>query len=437
MTVEDTYDYVVIGSGVGGLCTAALLASTGYRVCVLERHVVPGGYEHSFTKGGYTFCAQLHYLWNCGRDDEFGLLLRYLGLQDKVTFSMLDADGFDRLNFPSFKYDIVNGFDRNIELISKKFPEHRASITRYFKLITRLNREMLRLPIGFDAWSLARHALSYPNVLRYRNWTTEDLFDSLRLPPEVRSILAGQSGDLLLPPGRASLLVQAALACGYDSGAYVPVKGYQHLFSSLTGFIEKQRSCKILLGHWVTSLQHTGGRVTAATTRKGKVIRGRHFLYNGDPAMLRGLLGTALPGWFEKRLHYEFSPSSFTIYLGLKGIDLTRHGFGNWNVWHYAHDSISRCYEDQLDHGMMDNPSMFLSTPTLHQKGGSYDPAGLSSTGRVHSLHIRILRQGQSRKSHGISRRKGARHRADSATDRAALYPFNTEAHRTDGRRDA
>ncbi|CAG9460320.1 unnamed protein product [Pedinophyceae sp. YPF-701] len=50
-------DYVVIGSGFGGLCCAALLAKYGNSVTVLESHYLPGGCAHSFEHEGYTFEA--------------------------------------------------------------------------------------------------------------------------------------------------------------------------------------------------------------------------------------------------------------------------------------------------------------------------------------------------------------------------------------------
>ncbi|WIA20624.1 hypothetical protein OEZ85_005006 [Tetradesmus obliquus] len=50
-------DYVVIGSGIGGLCCGALLARYGYKVTVVESHYLPGGAAHSFQVGGYTFDA--------------------------------------------------------------------------------------------------------------------------------------------------------------------------------------------------------------------------------------------------------------------------------------------------------------------------------------------------------------------------------------------
>ena len=56
------YDAVVVGTGVGGLCTAALLARYDRRVLLVEAHDVVGGCAHSFDRGGYT-CDSGPSLW--------------------------------------------------------------------------------------------------------------------------------------------------------------------------------------------------------------------------------------------------------------------------------------------------------------------------------------------------------------------------------------
>ncbi len=43
LPAEATFDVVVIGSGLGGLCSGALLANRGYKVLVLERNPSVGG----------------------------------------------------------------------------------------------------------------------------------------------------------------------------------------------------------------------------------------------------------------------------------------------------------------------------------------------------------------------------------------------------------
>lgn len=55
MTETISTDIVVIGSGIGGLCCAALLARYGFEVVVCESHSIPGGAAHAFTRNGYKF----------------------------------------------------------------------------------------------------------------------------------------------------------------------------------------------------------------------------------------------------------------------------------------------------------------------------------------------------------------------------------------------
>ncbi|MBX2863676.1 MAG: NAD(P)/FAD-dependent oxidoreductase [Leptolyngbyaceae cyanobacterium MAG.088] len=48
-------EIIVIGSGIGGLCCAALLARYGYDVVVCESHSIPGGAAHGFERAGFFF----------------------------------------------------------------------------------------------------------------------------------------------------------------------------------------------------------------------------------------------------------------------------------------------------------------------------------------------------------------------------------------------
>ena len=57
-----SWDAIVIGSGIGGMTTAAALSKVGHRVLLLEQYQTLGGLTHSFSIGGFTWDAGIHYL---------------------------------------------------------------------------------------------------------------------------------------------------------------------------------------------------------------------------------------------------------------------------------------------------------------------------------------------------------------------------------------
>src|SRR5579862_4083161 len=61
--LDQNWDAIVIGSGIGGLTAAALLSKhSGKRVLVLERHYTAGGFTHSFHRPGYVWDVGVHYV---------------------------------------------------------------------------------------------------------------------------------------------------------------------------------------------------------------------------------------------------------------------------------------------------------------------------------------------------------------------------------------
>ncbi len=369
-------DYVVIGSGMGGLSVAGLLARRGHRVAVLEAHDTPGGYAHSFRMNDYRFCAQVHYIFNCGEGESVHNLLSKLGIADEVPFVRLDPEGFDHVVVAGDRFRIPNGLTKFLGRLLRRFPEAREPLERYFDVIALLGRELDRIAIP-DRLSLAamRAAIQARHVLRYRRWTLEDLYEHVRMPPRLRAILAGQCGDYLLPPRDVSLLLHVALVTLYDRGAYYPKKHYGHFVEKIADSVRDQPGSLLLLEHEVDRIENDGKRVTSVTTTNGKRWIAKRYISNADPRVT-ARLGGIDRGRDRQRFQYDYSCGTFTMYLGLRGIDLRDHGFGSFNVWHYPHEDINRLYDDQLVRHDLSNPWLFLSTPTLHSDAPGLCPPG-------------------------------------------------------------
>ena len=358
------FDDLVIGSGMAGLAYAALAANAGRRVVVLEAHDTPGGYAHSFRMKDYRFCAQVHYIFGCGEGETIHALLSRLGALEAVPFLRLDPEGFDHVVVAGERFRIPNGLATFESRLARRFPEAKSALREYFDVVTTLGRELESMDVPAELSVLAlRGAWAARHVIRYQRWTLEDLYDRVAMPALLRAVLAGQCGDYLLPPRDVSLLLHVALVTLYDRGAYYPKHHYAHFVETLVKSIESHDGCAVLLEHEVDRIHHDDRRALGVTTTNGKRFTASRYVSNADPKLTARLAG--LPP-AAPELAYEYSSGTFTVYLGVRGLDLREHGFGSFNVWHYPHADINGIYDTQrLRHDLAD-PWLFLSTPTLH-----------------------------------------------------------------------
>ena len=79
---QEHYDTIVIGSGVGGMATASLLANNQQKVLVLEQHNRAGGACHTFQRNGYEFGTGVHYVPNVGENGSLKRILDALTPKD-------------------------------------------------------------------------------------------------------------------------------------------------------------------------------------------------------------------------------------------------------------------------------------------------------------------------------------------------------------------
>jgi all-trans-retinol 13,14-reductase len=374
---EQTADYVIVGSGMAGLSTAALLAHQGAKVVLLEAHQLVGGYAQTFTMGEYRFCAEVHYLFGCGEGEVVHRFLSHLGLAEQVPFLRLDPEGYDHVAIGGDRYRLPNGFAKLRERLIRRFPDEADGLRAYFTLLQGTRDELDAMPELPTLWDYLSSPWHFPHLLRHRSATLGEVFDRLQLSPRLRAVLAGQCGDYLLPPRDVSFLLHVALTSAYDRGAHYPKGHVHHLIDTLVAFIRAQPGCAVLTGQPVDRIEVTDGRVSGVHTTTGHLFRAERVISNVDPAGTTALLADpTLAARHHEGTDYAYSCSNLTLYLGLRGMNPADHGFGSFNLWHYPHDDLDRIYDAQNLHDDLSDPWLFVASPTLHSDAPGLAPPG-------------------------------------------------------------
>ncbi len=131
------YDVIVIGAGVGGLTTAALLSKAGYSVCVLEKEPHAGGYLAGFRRKHFRFDTAIHWL---NQYTPGGMVCRVFDILGKDYPTAVPQKRIRRYKGDNFDYLLTNDPDQLKAQWTEEFPHEREGIERFFKAAKRLGK---------------------------------------------------------------------------------------------------------------------------------------------------------------------------------------------------------------------------------------------------------------------------------------------------------
>lgn len=395
--IPSELDAVVVGSGMGGLTTAALMALAGKRVLVLEQHDRAGGCTHAFVEKGYEFDVGIHYVGEMGisrKKRKHGMATASTRrLLDQITAGQLQwtplKDAFDVVTIgdgvssPIRRYPLPSGLDNLAAFLIEKFPSEKVGIEEFFRLCRRVDESMDNFAIAktFPAW-LATMLLKFrilpasTTLLEYFSTSLEAVVDSFVETPDLKAILCYCFGDYGVPPSRAPFAMQATLFTHFSNGAFYPVGGASEIAYHVIPTIERAGG-KVLVRANVSEILTSGDGVVGVRVKRGK---GQPDVDISAPlvvsnAGMKNTFESLLPASFLRRSTVaDILPglnaglACFQLFVGLRG-SAEELGVEPQNWWCFTRPDLDASVDEFMkltrDEAMeSDVPLMFVSFPS-------------------------------------------------------------------------
>jgi len=365
--VAADYDVVVVGAGLGGLVSAALLSRAGKRVLVLDGHYVAGGNATVFRRKRFEFDVGLHYIGDCGPEGTIPRLLRACGAA-AVRFRPMDDD-LEEISFPDFDFTIPRDKMVFRERLLRRFPAERRGIDRYFRFLAQVDR--VQRAQAASKWAQLWALLRSPLVARYANKTFGEFLDSCSRDPRLRAIVTAQNGTYAVAPARVSAVLHAGLQNHYFvDGGWYPEGGGQVIADHLAEAVESNGG-QIRLVSKVSRILVADGKVTGVTFANKhlgeKTVRCPRVVSNADlKRTVLELVGAEhFPADFVARVRdFEMALPLFVVFLGVD-IPPGELPYGNRNRWLFEDYDFDAEYARVAGGAMPDKPFLYIATASL------------------------------------------------------------------------
>uniref|UniRef100_A0A8C7DGN4 All-trans-retinol 13,14-reductase n=1 Tax=Oncorhynchus kisutch TaxID=8019 RepID=A0A8C7DGN4_ONCKI len=247
--VPEKLDAIVIGSGIGGLGVAVLLAKVGKRVLVLEQHDRAGGCCHTFTEKGFEFDVGIHYIGDLLEHKPFRCMLDQL-TNGQLQWEPLD-NPFDQvvLGPPGNRrtYPIYSGRNRFPDELKKLFPGEEAAIDEYMRHAYKKAGhniwflgllKLIPVPLAkFLVYTGLANRLSF--FFRMASRSVTEVVNELTKNNDLRVIFSYIFGTYGNMPKDASFSMHSLMVCHYLTGAWYPIGGASEIAYHMIPIVEK------------------------------------------------------------------------------------------------------------------------------------------------------------------------------------------------------
>lgn len=368
-----TWDAIVIGSGMGGMTSAAALAKMGHKVLLLEQYKTLGGLTHSFSRDGFSWDVGIHYLGCLAPDDRERALIDWL-THTPMQFEPMGAV-YDNLHLADTPpLTLSRPFEAQERDLKDRFPAEAEAIEAWIAAL-REGRETLYTMSSTRAMpDFVGHMIEWWNHRAIDKWctrTTQEVVDSITDNPDLAAALTAQWGDHGGRPHKASFAMHAVVCGSYlESGAWYPVGGGRAFAEHLIPTIA-QAGGEARAGVKVETLLVENDKVVGVRTSNGEDFHSEVVISNiGARETLNNLLpaGYGPEDWINEIQALPASIAHFSLFLGFEG-DVEEAGATRSNHWFYPTGEVDAVWTEAPKGNP---PGFFVSFASL--KDPSHDP---------------------------------------------------------------
>jgi len=330
---EKEYDFVIIGSGLGGLECAYILAEEGYSVVVLEKNHQIGGNLQVFSRDKSIFDTGVHYIGSLDEGENVDQFFKYFGMRDSLKWKRMDEDCFDliRINGQEFKH--AQGYDKFIETLVGYFPEERAAIEKYCD-------EIKSICDDFPLYNLK--SITKDNIFGDINMLSINAFDfiaSITSNKLLQNVLAGSNALYAGEKESTPWFVHALIMNSYLTGSYRLKDGGSQISIHLSKAIRDLGGKILKRSNVVGANFHDDGKIKEVVLSTGEAIKGKNFISNAHPSVTIDIFGEKrfLKPYVRRVRNLRDTMSSFIVHIVLKE---NTFKYMNYNTYQINEDDV-------------------------------------------------------------------------------------------------
>jgi phytoene dehydrogenase-like protein len=296
----------IIGGGLGGLTSGALLAKDGYKVTLLEQHNIVGGCATTFKrKGGFTCEVGLHEMDGVYSNPQIKKIFDKLDVYNNVEF--IKPDEFFSVVTKNGTFTMPDDLKKAQDRLTEKFFHEQKGIEKYFKLIDNIFKEM-EIIQSASWYHYLLFPFFFPNILLYRNKTVTEVLDKIIEDDELKLILNTNVQYYNDTPDTLSFLLHSVAQYSYYIGGGWFIKGGSQKLSNYLAKIITDNGGEIIIKAHVTKCNPD--QVTYRKKNEKITVNSDIVISNISPEQTYKLYQQA---YAETK---ELADSLLTIYIG-------------------------------------------------------------------------------------------------------------------------